>query len=126
MAGLAESTVCKIATEVCNAIIENLWTDTVDKHFSKSVDDFRNKLQEMECEWQHKYAFAAIDGSHYPIKGPSGGMHIIASSGLVSEHLEIRSIRPIKLRRVNQFLAKFKQLLILKFHLKFLVMVLSH
>ena len=77
MAGLAESTVCKIVIEVCNAIIEKLWTDPVDRHFPKSVDDFRNKLQEMECEWQYKYAFAAIDGWHCPIKCPSGGIESI-------------------------------------------------
>ena len=40
MTGLAESTVCKIAIELCNAIIENLWTDAGDRHFPKSVDDF--------------------------------------------------------------------------------------
>ena len=77
MAGLAESTVWKIVIEVCNAIIEKLWTDPVDRHFPKSVDDFRNKLQEMECEWQYKYAFAAIDGWHCPIKCPSGGIESI-------------------------------------------------
>ena len=53
-------------------MLENLWTDAVVRHFPKSVDDFRNKLQEMECEWQFKYAFAAIDGSHCPIKCPAG------------------------------------------------------
>ena len=58
----AESTACKIAIEVCNAIIKNLWTDAIDRHFTNSVDDFCNKLQEKECEWQFKYAFAAIDG----------------------------------------------------------------
>ena len=73
MVGFAESTVCKIVIDVCNAILENLWTNAVDTHFSKSVDDFRNTLQEMECEWQFKYAFAAIDGSHCPIKCPAGG-----------------------------------------------------
>ena len=35
MVGLAESTVCKIVTEVYNAILENLWTDAVDRHFPK-------------------------------------------------------------------------------------------
>ena len=74
MVGFAESTVCKIVIDVCNAVLENLWTNTVDKHFSKSVDDFRNKFQEMECEWQFRYAFAAIDGSHCPIKCPAGGV----------------------------------------------------
>ena len=53
MAGIAESTVCKIVMKVCNAIIENLSTDAVDRYFPKSVDDFRNKLQKMECEKQY-------------------------------------------------------------------------
>ena len=53
-------------------MLENLWTDAVVRLFPKSVDDFRNKLQEMKCEWQFKYAFAAIDGLHYPIKCPAG------------------------------------------------------
>ena len=75
MAGLqfAKSSVCKIVIEVCNAIIENLWTDAVDKHFPKSVDYFCNKLQEMECEWHYKYVFAALDGLHCSIKCPAGG-----------------------------------------------------
>ena len=50
MVGLAESAVCKIVIEVCNAILENLWMDAVDRDFPKSVDDSHNKLQEMECE----------------------------------------------------------------------------
>ena len=73
MAGLAESSFCKIVMEVCNAIIENLWTDAVDSHFPKSVDDFCNKPQEMECEWRSKYVFAAIDRSRCSIKCPAGG-----------------------------------------------------
>ena len=48
MVGLAESTVCKIVIEVRNAILENLWTDAVDRHFPKSVGDFCNKLQEVD------------------------------------------------------------------------------
>ena len=64
MVGLAESTVCKIVIEVCNAILENLWTYAVNRHFPKSVDDFCNKLQEMACEWQFKYALAAIALPH--------------------------------------------------------------
>ena len=73
MVGLAESAVCKIVIEVCNAIFENLWMDAVDRDFPKSVDDSHNKLQEMECEQQFKYAFAATEGSHCPIKCPTGG-----------------------------------------------------
>ena len=50
MVGLAESTVCKIVIEVCNAILENLWTDAVERHFPKPVDNFRNKFRKW-CEW---------------------------------------------------------------------------
>ena len=63
----------QIVIDACNAIIENLWTDALGRHFPKSADDFRNKLQEMECEWQYKYAFAAIEGSHCPINCLAGG-----------------------------------------------------
>ena len=28
----------------------------------------------MECQWQFKYAFTAIDGSHCPIKCPACGV----------------------------------------------------
>ena len=31
----------------------------------------------MESEWQFKFAFAAIDGSHLPIKCPPGGPEAI-------------------------------------------------
>ena len=50
MVGLAESTVCKIVIGVRSAIVEILWTDAVKRHSSKLVDDFRNNVQEMECE----------------------------------------------------------------------------
>ena len=72
MTGLTESIVYKIVIEVRNAILENFWTYAVDRHFPKSVDDFHNKLQEMECAWQFKYALAAIEGSHCLIKFPAG------------------------------------------------------
>ena len=65
---------CLQCNLVCNAILENHWTDPVNRHFPKSVDDFHNKLHEMECEWQFKYAFAVIDQSHCPITCPAGGI----------------------------------------------------
>ena len=73
MVVFAESTVCKIIIEVCNTVLENLWTNSVDRHSPKSVDNFRNKLQKMECEWHFKYNFAAKGEWHCPIKGPAGG-----------------------------------------------------
>ena len=47
MAGVAESTVCKIVIEVCEDIVETLWTDAVDKYFPKSKNDFKNSLLDM-------------------------------------------------------------------------------
>ena len=72
MVGLAESTVCQIVAEVCTAIIEELWSETVEINFAKTNDEFKEKLLDMDAEWQFPYAFAAIDGSHLHIKCPSG------------------------------------------------------
>ena len=41
MVGLAESTVCQIVAEVCTAIIEELWSETVEIHFPKTNDEFK-------------------------------------------------------------------------------------
>ena len=71
MVGLAESTACQIVVEVCTTIIEELWSETVEIHFPKTNDEFKEKLQDMDTEWQFSCAFAAIDGSHLPIKCPS-------------------------------------------------------
>ena len=73
MVGLAESTVFQLVLEVCTVIIEELWLETVEIHFPKSNDEFQEKLLDMDAEWQFPYTFAAIDGSHLPIKCPSGG-----------------------------------------------------
>ena len=73
MVGQAESTVCQIVVEVCTTIIEELWSETVEINFPKTNGEFKEKLLDMNTEWQFPYAFAAIDGSHLPIKCPSGG-----------------------------------------------------
>ena len=73
MVGLAESTVCQRVVEVCTAIFEELWPETVEIHFPKTNDEFKEKLLDMDAEWQFSYAFAAIDGSHLLIKFPIGG-----------------------------------------------------
>ena len=59
--------------EVCQVIVENMWLESVEKHFPKSKEEFLVKMQEMESEWQFEYAFSAIDNSHLPIKCPPGG-----------------------------------------------------
>ena len=50
MVGLAESTVCQILVEVCKAIVEELWSEVVDRHFPKSDEDFKEKLLDVDAE----------------------------------------------------------------------------
>ena len=71
MTGIGEATVIIIVNEVCEEIIKNLWKDSVEKLFPKTEKEFNDSLR--ECEWQFKYSFSAIDGSHLPIKCPPGG-----------------------------------------------------
>ena len=73
MVGLAESTVCHIVVEVCKATVEELWSEAVDRHFPKSDEDFKERLLDIDAEWQFPYAFSGTDGSHLPIKCPNGG-----------------------------------------------------
>ena len=61
MVGLAESTVCQIVVEVCTAIIEELWSETVETHFPKTNDEFKENLLDMDAEWQFPFVFTAID-----------------------------------------------------------------
>ena len=50
-----------------------MWEEKVTKLFPKREENFRQALIDMESEWQFKFAFATIDGSHFPIKCPPGG-----------------------------------------------------
>ena len=63
MTGTGESTVIRIVDEVYQVIVENMWHESLEKHFPKSKKEFLVKMQEMESEWQFEYAFSAIDGS---------------------------------------------------------------
>ena len=60
MTGYAESTVSCLIKEVCQAIVEILWEESVTKLFPKPEEDFRQALVDMESEWQFKFTFAAI------------------------------------------------------------------
>ena len=73
IAGVAESTVCQIIIDVCKAIAEKLWEESVESHFPESKEEFQEFMITMGSEWQFPYAFCAIDGSHLPIKCPDGG-----------------------------------------------------
>ena len=74
MTGYAESTISLIIKEVCQVIIHLFWEECVTKYFPKSTEEFRQCMIDMETEWQFRFAFSAIDGSHLPIRCPPGGL----------------------------------------------------
>ena len=73
MVGLRVSTVSSIVQEVCQALVEQLWTDTISRHMPKTEEEFRKKILDMEEFWQFPCCWAAVDGCHIPIKCPPGG-----------------------------------------------------
>ena len=77
MCGLQKSTVCMIVNESCSVIINTFWDESVKKHFLTSEDEIRHVMGKFGEEWQFPYAFAAVDGSHLPIKCPNGGAQVM-------------------------------------------------
>ena len=73
MAGLGESTVHAIVTEVCESIVVNLWQECITKHMPQSEGKFKDKMKDMNNKWKFPFCWAAIDGCHIPIKCPPGG-----------------------------------------------------
>ena len=73
MCGLQKSTVCMIVNESYSVIINTFWDESVKKHFPISEDEIRHVIGKFGAEWQFPYTFAAVDGSHLPIKCPNGG-----------------------------------------------------
>jgi hypothetical protein len=73
MVGLGVSTVCSIVHEVCRALVEELWTDTISALMPRSEGEFREKILDMEEMWQFPCCWSALDGCHIPIKCPPGG-----------------------------------------------------
>ena len=73
MAGIAQSTVCRIVIDVRELITEMLWEEHVEKRFPNTVEEFKTAMVDMESEWQFPFVFSAIDGSHLPIKCPKEG-----------------------------------------------------
>ena len=43
-------------------------------HMSKTQDDFKKKMLDMDEFWQFPCCWVAIDGCHIPIKCPPGGL----------------------------------------------------
>ena len=74
MAGVGVSTVCSIVNEVCQVLVDHLWSECVSSHMPKTQDDFMKKMLDMDEFWQFPCCWAAIDGCHIPIKCPPGGL----------------------------------------------------
>ena len=73
MAGIGISTVSLIVSEVCEAIVECMWEDSVNKLMPKTTKDFEEKMLDTEELWQFPFSWASVDGCHIPIKCPPGG-----------------------------------------------------
>ena len=72
MTGHGESTIRTVVMEVCAAVISRCY-DHVRVHFPTTENETKEAMLTMGSEWQFQYAYAAIDGSHIPIKCPPGG-----------------------------------------------------
>ena len=73
MVGLGTSTVQTIVAQVCHIIVENPWQEFVTGYMPQYPESFKMKMQEMHHMWQFPFCWGAVDGSHIPIKCPSGG-----------------------------------------------------
>ena len=72
--GCGRSTVGMVVDEVVEAIVAELWEEHVSKHFSKTEEQFRQKILDTEELWQFPCCWAAIDGCQIPLKCPDGGL----------------------------------------------------
>lgn len=70
MAGVGVSTVSTITQDVCEAIINNLWNESVACYFPKNEQEFKEKMLDMEEMWQFPCCWSAVDGCHIPTKCP--------------------------------------------------------
>ncbi len=72
MTGYGVSTIRQIVTDVCEAIIERLWKESVSHHFPKTREEIKEKMLDTDQLWQFPCCWAAIDGCHLPIGCPPG------------------------------------------------------
>ena len=67
MAGVAESTVCQIIIDVCRAIAETLWEESVESHFPESKEEFQEFMITTESKWQFHMPFVQLIGPIYQL-----------------------------------------------------------
>ena len=73
MTGYGESTVRAVVLEVCEALIQRLWGETVTNYFPKTKQQFEEKILDTEQFWQFPCCWGAVDGCHLAINCPQGG-----------------------------------------------------
>ena len=73
MTGYGESTVRAVVKEVCEAIIQRLWSEAVSQFFPKTKEQFEEKILDTEQLWQFPCCWGAVDGCHLSINCPPGG-----------------------------------------------------
>jgi hypothetical protein len=71
--GIGLSTVQCIVSEVCRAIVKNLWKSAVMDTFPSNTEQINAKIIDMEQLWQFPCAWGVVDGCHLPIVCSSGG-----------------------------------------------------
>ena len=62
MTGLGVSTMCTIVNEVTRTIVDNLWGECIGQQLPKSEEHFKEKIVDMEEQWQFCCCWAAVDG----------------------------------------------------------------
>ena len=73
MVGRGVATVSSILLEVCQVLVEYLWTERISSNMPKSQEDLERKILDMEELWQFPCCWVALNGCHVPIKCPPGG-----------------------------------------------------
>ena len=74
MIGRGVITVSSIVPEVCQVLVEYLWTESILSNMPKPREDFERKILDMEESWQFPCCWVTLDGCHIPIKCPPSGL----------------------------------------------------
>ena len=67
MVGLGVSTIHGIVSQVCQSIVENLWTEFIGNLRPAVKEEFKEMMESMNSMWQFPFCWGASDGCHIPI-----------------------------------------------------------
>ena len=68
MTELGPSTASTTVSEVYHVIVRCFWKSCVTVHMPVTIEDFQEKILDMEELWQFPFSWAAVDGCYFPIK----------------------------------------------------------